>query len=749
MKPNRQLYRRQGIARRLALLSWVITIVTLVIFVWVIIPEQKRTYIQNLESKGRGVAASLQDVIAGAVVTEDYSSVVEHCKQVLQGDRTIDFLVVAKNDGFALIHEMGSQAKTTTAAAQEAQWRTDTVGDEWRPGARVPKGGIEVVPIFNRRVFRYARPFDYSGIEWGWIHVGLSLDAYDASVTSIYRRTGLLAVVCLLFSLTASLIFTRRLVRPILELKNVVSRISAGDLTARAEIGTGDEIQELAQSFNAMTEALRRRDQILDSVRFAAQQFLANPSWNDVVQAVLERIGGAAGASRSYVLENEQAADGRRVMARRDEWESPLVTARKLAPALPLIPYQESGFDTWPGLLGRGEIFTGTVSGMNETQRAFLGARGVRSLIVIPVMVEGAWWGLLGLDDCIEERQWTDAERDSLRAAADMLGAAIARQRARDALLEAKANLEQRVLDRTKELQAEVTAKAAALAELAEAQSSLIEMSRKSGMAEVATGVLHNVGNVLNSVNVSCTMALNRLQKSSLGRVTQLATMLAQADGGLARFLTDDPKGRQIPQYLPSLGRMLDDDRAYLLTEIESLRDKIDHIKAIVAMQQDYGRVSGVTEIVEPAVMMEDALKLSAGALARRQITLHRDFLPVPPVSVDKHKVLQILLNLVANAGHALEAGSDGPRTITLRIFETRPGFVALQVRDNGIGIAAENLQRIFQHGFTTRKDGHGFGLHSGALDAKAIGGALVAASDGPGQGACFTLEVPAMKPSA
>jgi signal transduction histidine kinase len=747
--PDDRSKRRQGIARRIALLSWMITIVTLVVFVWVIIPEQKSTYVGTLESKARGVSASLQDIIAGAVVTEDYSTVVEHCKQVLQGDRSIHFLVVVKNDGFALVHELGTPAaapggSTTT----EAQWRTDTLGEFWRPGQRVARSGIEVVPVFNRRLFRYARPFDYTGIEWGWIHVGLSLDAYDDSVRQVYQRTGLLAVFCLALSLGVSLLFTRRLVQPILELKRIVSRISSGDLSARAEIETGDEIQELAQSFNAMTDALQRRDQILDSVRFAAQQFLASTDWDTIIHLVLEKIGRAAGASRSQVCANEPAADGRLLVAQRHQWVAPLVPTGLAGPAAGPVAYQGSGFDEWEPRLGRGEIVTGTLSTASPALRPALQARGTQAFIVIPVMVEGTWWGYLGLEDHAREREWSDAERDSLRAAADMLGAAITRRRARDALLEAKAHLEQRVRERTAELQAEVTAKAAALTELAAAQSSLIEMSRKSGMAEVATGVLHNVGNVLNSVNVSCTMALNRLQKSSLGRVSQVAGLLTEANADLAHFLTADARGRQIPSYLVSLGRMLEGDRAYLTTEIESLRDKIEHIKAIVAMQQNYGRVSGVNEVVVPEVLIEDALKLSAGALSRRQITIERDYRPVPPISVDKHKVLQILLNLIANAGHALDAGPVDPRVMSLHLFESRPGFVAIQVRDNGVGITAENLRRIFQHGFTTRKDGHGFGLHSGALNAKSLGGSLVADSAGPGQGACFTLEVPAAKPA-
>jgi len=113
-------------------------------------------------------------------------------------------------------------------------------------------------------------------------------------------------------------------------------------------------------------------------------------------------------------------------------------------------------------------------------------------------------------------------------------------------------------------------------------------------------------------------------------------------------------------------------------------------------------------------------------------------------MTVEKHKVLQILLNLISNARYACtEGGQDGERWINVRVFSPSPDRVLMQVEDNGMGIPTENLSRIFQHGFTTRKTGHGFGLHSGALAANELGGNLTAHSEGPGTGAIFTLALP------
>jgi signal transduction histidine kinase len=249
---------------------------------------------------------------------------------------------------------------------------------------------------------------------------------------------------------------------------------------------------------------------------------------------------------------------------------------------------------------------------------------------------------------------------------------------------------------------------------------------------------------VLNSVNVSCTLLMDQLRRSRVENVSRIAAMIAENEGDLAGFLEKDARGTQLPVYIGSLAKALEEERRAMLDESASLRERIDHIKEIVGMQQNYGRVSGVNETITAEKLMEDALKLNADALARHGIAVARRYGKVPPITVDKHKVLQILLNLINNAKYACIGG--GEKTIVLSLLGRDPGRVRLQVEDNGKGIEAENLDRIFQHGFTTRKSGHGFGLHSGALAARELGGSLSARSHGPGLGAVFTLELPCQK---
>jgi signal transduction histidine kinase len=160
-------------------------------------------------------------------------------------------------------------------------------------------------------------------------------------------------------------------------------------------------------------------------------------------------------------------------------------------------------------------------------------------------------------------------------------------------------------------------------------------------------------------------------------------------------------------------------------------------------MQQSYARVSGVVEILPPAQLVEDALRMNEASLARQGIQVLREFGEVPNLSIDKHKALQILVNLIRNARHALVNSSAPEKRLTLRLEPAGETRVRIVVRDNGVGIAPENHTKIFQHGFTTKKDGHGFGLHSGALAAKEMGGSLLVSSAGLGHGAEFTLELP------
>jgi len=284
--------------------------------------------------------------------------------------------------------------------------------------------------------------------------------------------------------------------------------------------------------------------------------------------------------------------------------------------------------------------------------------------------------------------------------------------------------------------------------ELESAHKRLIETSRLAGMAEVATDVLHNVGNVLNSVNVSCSLAVDRVKASKAASLSKVSALLEENRGRLGEFLVNDPRGQRIPGYLAALAEHYTGEQSTLLQELEQLRENIEHIKQIVAMQQSYAKVAGVTETVSAGQLAEDALHINAAALARHTVQVRREFEETPPILTDKHRVLQILVNLIRNAKYALDDSGLPDRLMTLRIGGDGDGHVRIQVSDNGVGIPPENLTRIFGHGFTTRHNGHGFGLHSSALAVRELGGSIQAQSEGLGKGATFTLLLPHNPPA-
>lgn len=273
-------------------------------------------------------------------------------------------------------------------------------------------------------------------------------------------------------------------------------------------------------------------------------------------------------------------------------------------------------------------------------------------------------------------------------------------------------------------------------------QEARVSGARQSGMAEIATNVLHNVGNALNSVNVATTLLADRVRNAKVSGLNRAVALLREHDGRLNAFLTEDPRGKHFAPYLAQLAESLHADQRACAEHLHALRESVEHIRNIVVMQQTFSKASAVREEVDLIEVMEASLQMNADALGRHGVTVVREFEKVPKIVLDKHGVLQILVNLTSNAKHACSASDRDDRQIALRIAR-QANAIAMSISDNGVGIPPENIARVFNHGFTTRQDGHGFGLHSSALTAKELGGSLQVHSDGLGHGATFTLAIP------
>jgi PAS domain S-box-containing protein len=288
----------------------------------------------------------------------------------------------------------------------------------------------------------------------------------------------------------------------------------------------------------------------------------------------------------------------------------------------------------------------------------------------------------------------------------------------------------------------DITERKRTQSELKNFQKQLVEASRRGGMAEIATNILHNVGNVLNSVNISIDLIVDSVKNSKVFNLTRVLALLEEHTQDLGAFITTDSRGKHIPAHLAQLSENLLADQATLGKELDLLKKNIEHIKEIVAIQHSYANFGGVKEIINVVTLVEDSLRMNEDALGRYQMKVTREFDKVPLLNLDKHKILQILVNLMRNSKHACQESKCTDPHLTVRVVNG-DCRVKISVIDNGIGIPPENITFIFNHGFTTRKDGLGFGLHSSALAAMEMGGSLNAHSDGFGQGATFTLELP------
>ncbi|WP_445578043.1 sensor histidine kinase [Pseudomonas sp. E141] len=278
---------------------------------------------------------------------------------------------------------------------------------------------------------------------------------------------------------------------------------------------------------------------------------------------------------------------------------------------------------------------------------------------------------------------------------------------------------------------------------MSQVQTELHAKSRQAGMAEIATTVLHNVGNVLNSVNVSAELVSSLMRTSKAQGLGKVAQMMNEHVHDLSDFLTTDHKGKMLPGYLLKLAEVVAIEQQGIIEELGQLTKGIDHIKTIVAAQQSYAVAVSIVETVPVPELIDDALRMSAGSLARQEVTVVKDIADLPLLPLDRHRMLLILVNLIRNAKQAMNGVIDRSPCITFSAFLADGPALRITVTDNGNGIAPEHLARLFSHGFTTRKDGHGFGLHSCALAAQEMGGSLTVHSDGAGQGATFILDIP------
>ncbi|MFK7735641.1 MAG: nitrogen regulation protein NR(II) [Pirellulaceae bacterium] len=271
----------------------------------------------------------------------------------------------------------------------------------------------------------------------------------------------------------------------------------------------------------------------------------------------------------------------------------------------------------------------------------------------------------------------------------------------------------------------------------------LVKASRNAGIAEMATGVLHNVGNVLNSVNVSVSLVQELSDRSAFRQLDRMSSLIQEHLDDFPEFVRTDKRGQKAPEYIVRVTEALRNERKKFQSEFDDLVSNVEHIKEIVSVQQEAAISSGLRQLINARELIEGAIIANKGTLANHSVQVQTYIDDgLKPFTSDKRKIEQILINLINNAKDAIVEAASTPALIRVRATQDQE-YVLIEVADNGIGIDPAMQQKVFQHGFTTKASGHGFGLHSCANAAKELGGSLEVCSKGVGYGTTFSLRVP------
>ena len=369
-----------------------------------------------------------------------------------------------------------------------------------------------------------------------------------------------------------------------------------------------------------------------------------------------------------------------------------------------------------------------TSIGIGKTSEDWLG---------IPLRQNGKPIGVVAIQSYESGFRYTDTEVEMMVFMANHIGTALQRRRDSFDLKEAHDDLQ----SSSKELELANRALTQQIEEKEQITQRMVSLSHEAGKAEVATGVLHNVGNVLNSINVSANCVRDLCSQSRIPSLRKVVGLLEEQED-LATFFSNDPRAKAVPEFLSGITSRLETEQESVQTEISNLIEHVNHVKVVVAMQQSFAGVSGLEEPVCLFKLFADAELLLSNSIYRHEIELTLDFEEFPMLMIERQRVLQVVVNLLKNAKDSLTSSSTDNRKLTVKASRQNE-WLKVEVIDNGTGIASADLTKIFSHGFTTKEQGHGFGLHSCANAIQGMGGELTAKSDGLGHGATFTMTIP------
>ncbi|MDZ7814734.1 MAG: ATP-binding protein [Planctomycetota bacterium] len=278
--------------------------------------------------------------------------------------------------------------------------------------------------------------------------------------------------------------------------------------------------------------------------------------------------------------------------------------------------------------------------------------------------------------------------------------------------------------------------------ELLISQNKLVAHAHSSGMAHVASEVLHNIGNAVNSINVRLKNISESIEREKLpSRLRRVADLYSENGDG-------ETEQTAAAGYMAALAEAVDKSRQQLIENVNFINEKLDHVSEIISLQQSVASVRGIIEKVNVKDLIVDAMEINREAITKRNIKVRFMFGEVPVIRVEKNKLIQVLVNIIKNAIEAIDSSdSERDEMVVSASYSKKTEMVSIDVKDSGIGMTAEVRANLFKFGFTTKEQGSGFGLHSSYNLIKAMGGTINAQSEGKGKGATFSIELPLMPP--
>ena len=558
-------------------------------------------------------------------------------------------------------------------------------------------------------------------------------------------------------------------------------RWSRYELNALGEVA--DQLAVILAGANARVERerverdLRRRDAILEAVSRSAERLLLEPTWREAAPSVLEELGTAVGASRAYLFENDVASDGTVVTSQRAEWVASGIKPQRANPVMQELRFSDVGLGRFEQLVGKDEVYAVNVCDLARDERALFEEVDIRSVMTVPIFVEGIWWGFVGFDDRVAERDWTPAETDALRTAASLVAAAIKRERSEAVLREHEQKL--RAVFETALDAIFITNDAREYVDANPAGCDLLGVAKRDLLGRriddfAAADRLETIDAEWEAyVSGGPTMSESRIRRANGEHreldVSARPQFLPGLNIAFARDVTDRKRLENEllnAQRLESIGRLaggVAHDFNNLLTAIGGYTALLlERANGDAALAHDLGEIRRATErageltnqllafgrrqVLQPRAVDLNEILSEVGSLLQRLLGEHveLELLPAPApatVRADPGQLEQVIVNLAVNARDAMPDG--GQLQIAIDDVELPEGaFVELRAADTGVGMDAETLGRIFEPFFTTREEGVGLGLASVYGIVRQSGGDVAAVSE-PGHGTTFTVRLP------